>query len=230
MTILSRLTTVTDLKSAMQIGVVCLTDTNDSNEIRYAYVTTNANLIEYFGGDSDEFYEQEQEHEEHITFAYNILENEFIEIHALIFTGYAHDIASINMPDIMPESELLKLNYRKFKDAKGKDAQLVAVLNKDDEFNLSFSVEDANGNQKIVEVNEIGVDYWRKPQVFNNDVKPVQERDGYLLISKKHNPVFINEDEKDSVNLTGKSKLLRAIGFVGQGEALKAITLLANPV
>lgn len=227
MTLLKRITRISALQNAMAIGIVCLTDTNVNGEIRFAYLTTNEHLIDFLGQDDCQLENEIEAVGEEVIVALNILEDDFIHLQPHIYNGYAHDIAQLTPPTTEVKSELLKLNANKFVDINGNPAELVNVFDQSQEFNLVFCIL-SDSDQKVAQVNEKGENRNGTGLIFNADEVALDERDGYLLISKKHNPVFVSKDEKDSVVLTGKSKLFAAIGYVDSKEHLQAVVLLAN--
>jgi hypothetical protein len=226
MTILKQLTSIVDLKSSMESGIVCLTDTNEKNEIRHSYVTTSIDLLDFFEFESEELDNEDDsvEADDHFTLAYDILENEVVSLQLAIYTGFAHEIASIYLPGDKAGRELLKLQNKNFLGEDSDPATLMSVLDTEQEHNLVFSSQ-GPGGQVIHQVNEYGEDFNESTVIFNDNKRNTVERDGHLLISKKHNPVFITEDKVDNVKLVGKCKLLLATGFVDNLESLKSITL-----
>lgn len=230
MSMLTRITSISVLQDKLQSGIVCLTDTNEQGEICHAYLTTNIDLIGFFGFSEDELECESEEVTEEVTVAFNILEGDFIHLQPAIYTGYTHQVAQLTVPDDEQlESELLKLNLGNFVDDSGNTAELINVLDESQEFNLVFSLTDEDG-QQVVQVNELGINEYNIGKVFNADGVVLVEREGYILISKKHEPVFVRKEEKDSIQLIGKSKLLSAIGYINSKEHLKSVVLLANSV
>jgi hypothetical protein len=224
---LNKITLVSELISALNSGVVCLTDHNDNKQTRFQYLTTNNDFVLFHAGDMaiSMINEKKKSLSSDVIVAFDLLTNKITEIIPQQFTGFVHKIASFVLPTISTKKEVLALDKNDFVDESMNKVEFLNVINHASH-NLLFGFHTENG-LITQQVNDTGESINGKQCVFN---KPflLSEKDGYVLYSKKQEPVWVNKELKGCVNLTGKAKLFPAIAIIDEKNHAVDFVLLAN--
>lgn len=218
-----QLKTISEFKSALQDGIICLVDKDDNNNLKFAYYTNNELLIERFSKCDFDFSSKDIEDSPEITKAFNIFSKEYNDLQLHIFQGKAFSLASTK-PFIDNSIQLLQLNNNQFITPKYNNAKLAYVIEGEDVFNLVFHVATSNGTV-VKQVNDLGVSIDGGQAICNMNTE-VKVETGVIVLSTVHDPLFLSDDKKDSITYKKDNLILPAVAYV-KNEQLVKITLFA---
>jgi len=231
------LKTKKEMSKAMESGIVCLAETAE-NKNKFAFYTTDTELTSFLSkgksaiNNHDLDYDCENDLNEHITQAYNLLTQKIDDLHLDIFTGRVFSIASTNQPDLslmQSVDQLLNLD-EDFVTLDGLTATLISVNEQENNNNkagdeLVFSIAKPE-HEKTVITDLFGT--TPNGKLIYNDEK-LQENDGYLFIAEDLDPQWLAKDKIEHTVPKGLFLFLPSIGYFKKRLPF-SITLLKNAV
>lgn len=201
---LSRLTSISAVVACLKNGIACLTEQNDEGKIRYAYLTSNQEILAQLGIEVDQSLRSTKTTE----VAYDIVRRKPMLLTLSLFTGYIHEIASLEDNASSDDNDLLALDKPCLHIETQLPAALISAIEATD---YAYVFSYGSGSEtKVVNVDDHGFDSQSKKQIENaerNQYGNYVRIDGYLLIDKKTDPIFLPK-EKFQNDMLGKKGVL----------------------